>query len=64
MGGKSNPSMNKVVLLVSFVVTLSHIPILFVDSPQGYKEQGLILWIDNHIFSNVTVRVQNDLGGR
>ena len=61
MGGKSNPSMTNKVLLISFVMTLSHIPMLFANSLQGYKEQGgLIEWIN----PTRTVRIINEMGGR
>ncbi|KAL6312018.1 hypothetical protein AAG906_022097 [Vitis piasezkii] len=60
MGGKSNPSMTNVVLLILFVMTLSHIPILFANSLQGYKEQGFVDWIN----PKRTYRIINEMGGR
>ena len=60
MGGKSNPSMTNVILLISFVMTLSHIPIIFANSLQGYKEQGLINWIN----PKRTFRIINEMNTR
>ena len=60
MGGKSNPSMTNVVLLILFVMTLSHIPILFANSLQGYKEQGFVNWIN----PKHTYRIINEMDGR
>ena len=59
MGGKFDPSMTNVVLLLSFVVTLSHIPILFADSLQDYREQGIVDWFN----PKVTVQIKNNMDG-
>lgn len=62
MVGKSNPSMTNVVLLVSFVMTLSHIPILFADSPQGYQEQGFLKGLLDWISPIQIVQIRNNVG--
>ena len=56
MGGKSNPSMTNVVLLISFMMTLSHIPMFFANSLQGYKQQGFV----DQISPKHTYRIINE----